>query len=99
MSKYGMYVKFITHDRKREKLAHTFLQVAQMMNTVTGCELYVINQSVEDENAIWVTEVWSSKEAHQASLSMEGNKDYIMASLSLIKQVEKELQPLGGHGI
>jgi quinol monooxygenase YgiN len=77
-----------------------WLLVAEMMNTVAGCELYVISQSIEDENAIWVTEIWSSKEAHQASLSMEGSKDYITASLPLIKQVEKvELQPLGGHGI
>lgn len=100
MTKYGMYVKFITHDGKRDELTANLLQVANNFHLISGCELYVINHSSEDENVIWVTEVWASKEAHEASLTLEGNKEQIAASLPLIKKIEKiELQTLGGHSL
>ncbi|MCH5585769.1 antibiotic biosynthesis monooxygenase [Shimazuella sp. AN120528] len=100
MDKFGQYVKFITHEGKRDELAQNLLQVAENMHMVEGCNLYVINLSTEDENTLWVTEIWSNKEAHQASLSLEGSKEYIAASLPLIKQVDKvELKPLGGFGL
>jgi quinol monooxygenase YgiN len=97
MGKYGQYVKFITHEGKRHELAKNLLEVADQMHKVAGCELYLIHLSAEDENTLWVTEIWSAKEAHQASLSMEENKEKIAASLALIKHVDKiEWKPLGG---
>ena len=100
MSEYGMYVKFVTHDGKREDLTKNLLEVANMMQSVDGSEIYIINESLEEPNVIWVTEIWSSKEAHQASLNLQEGRKYIEMSLPLIKKVEKiEIQPLGGHGI
>lgn len=100
MGKYGQYVKFTAYEGKRDKLSKNLLEVANQIHVAAGCELYLINLSEEDKNVLWVTEVWTDKDAHQASLSMEGNKETIAASLPLIKHVDKvELKTLGGFGL
>lgn len=35
-----------------------------------GCLSYVIAEDSEDENGIWITEVWDSVENHRASLDL-----------------------------
>ena len=35
-----------------------------------GCRSYVIAEDAADLDALWITEVWESREAHQASLSL-----------------------------
>ncbi|APU13892.1 MULTISPECIES: putative quinol monooxygenase [Actinoalloteichus] len=34
-----------------------------------GCTLYLVGASATDDDVIWVTEVWESREHHEASLS------------------------------
>jgi len=35
-----------------------------------GCHLYVVSAAQGDDETIWVSEVWESKEHHDASLAM-----------------------------
>lgn len=35
-----------------------------------GCDLYVITESATDDDTVWVSEVWQSKEHHASSLQL-----------------------------
>ncbi len=35
-----------------------------------GCLSYIVAKDVKDANAIWITEVWDSKDSHAASLKL-----------------------------
>ena len=52
---------------KRDALAAI---LASGSGEMPGCINYVVAEDLADADALWVTEVWESKEAHQASLSL-----------------------------
>lgn len=100
MSKFGLYGKITTHPGQHDALVAVLLEAAALMQHVSGCELYVVNVSPTEPEVIWVTEVWSSAEAHQASLTLEGIKETIKRGRPLIAGGERiEIVPIGGKGL
>lgn len=49
-----------------------------------GCRLYVISVDETDLDGIWVTEIWESEAAHQASLQLDTVKERISRAMPLI---------------
>jgi quinol monooxygenase YgiN len=65
-----------------------------------GCRLYVVGVSDTDDDTIWVTEVWESKEKHDASLQLPEAKATISKAMSLLtgEFTRQELTVVGGLG-
>ena len=99
MSRYGLFGKLQAHPGQGDALAGLLLGSGNA--NMPGCELYVINRSPEDPDAIWVYEVWESKEAHAASLQLESVRDTIQLAMPLIAGFSDrvELLPVGGQGL
>ena len=66
-----------------------------------GCLSYVIAKDVEDENGIWITEVWDSEASHRASLSLPAVRDAISRAKPMIAGFDTHIAtaPVGGHGL
>ncbi|MCR8630435.1 putative quinol monooxygenase [Paenibacillus radicis (ex Xue et al. 2023)] len=100
MSKFGMYVKFIAKSGQRDALANILLDSAASAQSLKECELYIVNISDTEPDTIWVTEVWSDSEAHEASLAQEETKASIQLAMPLIAGVEAtKVRPIGGKGL
>ena len=102
MNKYGLHGKLIATAGNGEKLAEILLEASRLISNAKGCRLYFISKDKEDENAIWVTEVWDNKESHDDSLKAEGVRNLISQAMPIIRmppQKGQELEVLGGHGI
>ena len=99
MSKVGRYVRATAKPGKADALAERLLAVAEELRAVPGCELYLVNRSPDDEDAVWVTEVWSSQEELDAALA-ETDKAQIQEVLELADgEFERiDVTPLGGVG-
>lgn len=70
-------------------------------NSMPGCLSYVVAKDVKDENAIWVSEVWDSKESHAASLNLPTVQAAIAKGRPLIAGFDSytETMPVGGIGL
>jgi quinol monooxygenase YgiN len=64
---YGLIGKVIAVPGKREELIEILLAGSA---EVPGCQSYIVAKVAEDPNAVWVSEVWDSRESHQASLGL-----------------------------
>ena len=66
-----------------------------------GCEAYVVAVSDADADLIHVTEVWQSREHHQASLELPGVKAAIGKAMPLLtgEFTSEELHVIGGLGL
>ena len=95
---YGLISKMIAQDEKRDELISILLHGTKSMS---GCLSYVISKDMTDKNALWITEVWESKENHQASLSLEDVQLAIAKGKPLIAGFGErfETTPVGGHGL
>ncbi|CAL8899797.1 hypothetical protein KVA01_03170 [Kocuria varians] len=49
-----------------------------------GCRLYLVARDPEDADAVWVTEVWDSEDAHQASLQIPAVQARIGRAMPII---------------
>ena len=102
MQKYGSNNKLIAQEGKRDELATILLEASRLVSELKGCQIYLVSKDIEEENTIWVTEVWDSKEDHAQSLTLDSVRALIMQAIPLLaSQPEKghDLEVIGGHGI
>jgi quinol monooxygenase YgiN len=102
MSKYGLHGKLQSKTGSSGKLTQILLEASKLVSTAKGCRLYLISKDKINNDSIWVTEVWDSKEDHDNSLNAESVKALISQAMPLIDgrpERGQELEILGGKGI
>jgi quinol monooxygenase YgiN len=64
-----------------------------------GCLSYIVARDRADANAIWTTEAWATKEAHDTSLTLPAVQDAIARARPLIAGFGErfETEPVGGY--
>jgi len=103
VSGVGRYVKFSAQPGRGEDLSHLLLEAADSVREVAGCELYLVNRAASEPDVVWVTELWLSQEALDASLEQlqtDEGKARIGQVMRLLANSPEltELEPLGGVG-
>lgn len=95
---YGLIGKLRVVPGKRDELAPVLLSGTTAM---PGCLSYIVAADPTDPDALWVTEVWDSKESHRASLALPAVQQAIAKGKPLIAGFGErfETAPLGGFGI
>ena len=94
---YGLIGKIVTVAGKRAELG----AILSGMGAMPGCSSYIVANDAVDPDALWVTEVWESAEAHAASLELPDVRAAIARGRHLIVDFERrvETEPLGGIGL
>lgn len=95
---YGLIGKMTAQAGRRDELIAILLE---SVGGMPGCLSYVVAADPADGAAIWITEVWDSKESHAASLQLPAVQDVIRRARPLIAGMETiaETAPAGGHGL
>lgn len=102
MERYGLIGKMTALPGRRDELLELLRQGAALMGEAPiGCLLYLISTAADDQDALWVTEVWTSKAAHDASLSIEGVREIIGQAVPLIAGMSDRIEftPTAGIGL
>ncbi len=100
--KHGLHGKLLAIEGKREQLADILLRAAAQVGELPGCRLYAVSLDESEPNAVFITEIWDSKEAHGASLQLPGVRALIAEAMPLLDGAPsggQQLQVLGGHGV
>lgn len=97
---YGYIGSMRSRPGCRDKVAEILVGGAEALREV-GCQLYVISVSETDPDIIWSSEVWDSKEAHDASLQLPEAKAAIAEAMPMLtgEFTREELTVLGGLGV
>jgi quinol monooxygenase YgiN len=102
MAKLLFHNRFGAHPGKREALLQNLLRAGMMMETISGCRLYLVSTLPSDPISVWVTEVWDSEEAHTESLKVRGVQAIIQQTVPLIAEMpgnSPRLALMGGKGV
>lgn len=94
---YGLIGKIVAVPGSRDDLA----SILTGMGDMPGCRSYVVATVPDEPNALWVTEVWDSADAHARSLTLPEVQQAIEAGRPLIAGFGNrvETEPIGGIGI
>jgi len=99
---YLLHVKLPAKAGHANELANILLDASRLVATAKGCKLYAVGKDPNDQNAVFVTEIWDSKEDHDNSLKIKGVRELIMKAMPIMDgqpQKVQELELLGGTGI
>jgi quinol monooxygenase YgiN len=93
-----MYAKFIARPGERAALVSELLVAARLVDGAPGVLVWLVNESMSDPDAVWITEVWASKADHDASLSLPGVHEQIARTMPLLAAPPEQvtLAPVGG---
>lgn len=96
-------MKFTAQPGRGDDLADRLLQAADSLRDTPGCELYVINRVPEEPDVVWVTELWLSQDALEASLEQLATDEgrALLAELQALLAAPPEridVEPVGGVG-
>ena len=95
---YGLIGKMIAVEHQRDALIDIILEG---VNSMPGCISYVVAKDAANPDAIWITEVWDSKESHEASLLLPAVRAAIKRAMPLVAGFEASIvtDPVGGAGL
>ena len=95
---YGLIGRMKATPGKRAELAAALLEGTDAM---PGCLSYIVAEDGGDADALWITEVWDSKQSHADSLKLPAVQAAIAKGRPLIAGFDSrsETVPLGGMGL
>ena len=95
---YGLIGKMLAVPGRRDELAQILVRGTADM---PGCRSYVVAQDVENEDALWITEVWEDEAHHKASLALPAVQAAIAEGRPLIAGFGERFvtAPVGVQGI
>ncbi len=98
---FGMHGRLIAKPGQGDQLAGMLLEAAATLADNEECLLYVVSRSLDDPDSVWVTEAWSDRAAHDASLTDERARALIERAGPLIASFadRAEFRPEGGKGL
>jgi len=101
VARFGLHGSILAQPGHRDALVEHMLEAARLMDDAPGCELYLVSVSETDDDAVWITESWTSEADHDASLSLPGVHELIGRARPLIVGMgeSRRLVPLEGAGL
>ncbi len=84
---YGLIVRLTSAAGRREELIAAM--GGEDSATIAGCLSFIVAKDAADEDVLWITEVWESRESHEASLEAPQVKEGLAGADTLIVRSEK----------
>ena len=96
-----MHVRFTAQPGRGDELAAILLEAAAGMGYDGDCLLYIVSRSPGDADVVYVTEAWTTREAHDRSLEDDAVRALIARAMPLMAGPPdaQTLAPVGGKGI
>ena len=97
---FALHTRFTAQPGRAGALAEILLAAAGGLRANDDCLFYLVSRSPDDPDTIWVTEAWTGRAAHDASLQDGAVRDAIGRARPMIVSISPaELQLVGGKGI
>lgn len=95
---YGLIGQMLAAPGQRDELLAI---LGESTGNMPGCLSYVIAKDPTNADALWITEVWTDKEAHAASLKLPAVQAAIAKARPIIAGFPQHFEtiPVTGHGL
>ena len=99
--RYGMHVEFAAQPGRADELEAVLLEAAAGTQADEDCLLYLVSRSPDRDWVVFVTEVWTSRGAHEAALDDPRVRELIERARPLMEGQPHAapLLPRGGKGL
>ena len=98
--RYGLSVQMTVRPGQRDAVVALLMRDPEAMRPL-GCDLYMVGVSPASPDVVLVTEVWASREAHRASLTLPAVQEAISEAMPMLtgEFQQMEFDVVGGLGV
>ena len=82
---FGQINKITTLEGKRDEVVRLVISGSDQM---PGCHSYIVAKDKDDDNTIWVSEVWDSAEMQNASMDIPDVRRSVEKAMPMIAGFE-----------
>jgi quinol monooxygenase YgiN len=101
VGRFAQHTRLVATRGNADRLAQKFLESVEMQRDNPACTLMIVSRSPDDDDAVFLTEVWSSESewerARHSPVVDEWAKDMPLLVAEAPQSVR--LDPLGGKGL
>jgi quinol monooxygenase YgiN len=85
---------------QRDHVIEILLESGKLFDDNPACLLYLVSESIDDPDVIWVTDLWTSEHEHAQSLARPELKPFIAEAMPLLAGPPEQIgiRPVGGKG-
>ena len=98
---YGMHGRIVAQPGHGDELVAILREAAAGLEANPDCLFYVVSRAAGDPDSVWVTEAWTDRAAHAASLEDPAARELIARARPIIASFtdRAEFRPEGGKGL
>jgi quinol monooxygenase YgiN len=98
---YALLNKLTTLPGKRDQVLEILLESGRLFDNNPACYLYLVSESTDDANVVWVIDLWSSQEEHAVALKAPELRPFVEKAMPLLEGMPEqiELRAIGGKGL
>ena len=99
--RHGIHVRFRALPGRGEELVARLLAGIDELGPLDACELCLVDRAIHDPDAVYVTEVWTSRAEHEAFAARDDAKAFIREVHALVAEPPRitYVMPAGGVGL
>jgi quinol monooxygenase YgiN len=86
---------------QRQRVVEILLESGKLFDDNQACLLYLVNESTDDPNLVWVIDLWTSKEAHIEALKSPELRPFVDQAMPHLEGMPEQIEvlPIGGKGL
>jgi quinol monooxygenase YgiN len=86
---------------QRQPVVEILRKSGQLFDQNPACLLYLVSESTDDPDLVWVIDLWTSQEAHAEALKAPELRPFVEQALPLLQGMPEqiEVRPVGGKGL
>jgi quinol monooxygenase YgiN len=98
---YGLLNKLTAKPDARQRVVEILLESGKPFDDNPACLLYLVSESTDDPNLVWVTDLWTSQEEHTEALRAPELRPFVEEAMQLLEGMpeQMEIRPVGGKGL
>jgi quinol monooxygenase YgiN len=98
---YALLNKLTAKPGQRDGVVDILIESGKIFDDNPECHMYLVSESADDPNVIWVVDLWTTREAHAEALRTPELRPYVQKSLPMLEGMPEqiEVRPIGGKDI
>jgi quinol monooxygenase YgiN len=98
---HALINKLTAKPGQRERVVEILVESGRLFDDNEACLLYLVTESQDEPNVIWVVDLWTSEEAHTEALKAPELRPFIERAMPLLEGMPEQIKvrTAGGKGL
>src|ERR671923_2806001 len=83
---------------RRDRVVAILVESGKLFDDNPACRLYLVAESADDPNLIWVADLWTSEEEHSAALRAPEMRPFVEECVPLLEGMPEQIRVLPAGG-